>query len=165
MDGDGTIGGKGDAYCLEVQTLGAGSASRSHQDDIGLHTFGIPLLCLEEHLTIRNLPDTTLHVKRHALLFHLFAQPFGDIAVQGWEALLEILYHRDLAAEAMEHAGKLHADDTGTDDAKTLRQCLKMQQARGVHHARLVLSLDGEPFRLGACGDDDVLGSVSLLAC
>ena len=71
--------------------LHTGFPSRCHQDDIGLNAFRLTFLSLEEHLTISNLLDTTLHIERDALLFHQLAQTFGDIAVEGREALLQEL--------------------------------------------------------------------------
>ena len=82
--------------CIREVGLHTGFATRCHQDDIGLHTLRLTFLCLEEHLTISNLPDTTLHVKRDTLLLHQFAQTFGDIAVEGRETLLQELDDRHL---------------------------------------------------------------------
>ena len=96
VDGDGAIRGEGDAKDFEVQALCAGLSTCGHEDDIGLHTLRLTFLCLEEYLTISNLPDTTLHVKRDTLLLHQFAQTFGDIAVEGRETLLQELDDRHL---------------------------------------------------------------------
>ena len=74
--------------------LHTGFPSRCHQDDIGLNAFRLTFLSLEKHLTISNLLDTTLHIERDALLFHQLAQTFGNIAVEGREALLQELDDR-----------------------------------------------------------------------
>ena len=96
IDRDGAVGGEGDTEGFEVQAFCSRLAACSHQDDIGLNALCIPFLILEEHFTISNLLDATLHVERNAILFHLLAQAFGDITIKGWETLLQIFNHRHL---------------------------------------------------------------------
>ena len=93
---DGTVGGESYTCSSEIQALCTGLAPRCHQDDIGLNAFRLSFLRLEEHLTISNLLDTTLHIERDALLFHQLAQTFGNIAVECREALLQELDDRHL---------------------------------------------------------------------
>ena len=59
-------------------------------------SLGVPFLILEEHFAIGYLLDTTLHVERDAFLLHLLAQAFGDVAVEGGQALLQVFDHRHL---------------------------------------------------------------------
>ena len=39
---------------------------------------------------------------------------------------------------------------------------IEIQKARGIDHMRIVTAGDGEPFGLGTCGDDDVVGGVTV---
>jgi hypothetical protein len=58
----------------------------------------------------------------------------------------------------MEDRGKLHADDTGTNDAKALGEGVETKETRGIDHTGVVGARDGEPFGLRASGNDDVSG-------
>ena len=157
IDGDGAVGGEGDAERLETETLGAGLAAGGHQDHVGLDALQLPFLVLEAHLTIRDLLHGALHVEGDALAHHLLPQALGDVAVKSGKALLEILYHCHLRTKAVEHRGKLHADDACPDDDEFLRKGLKCQQSCGIHDTRAGPgTLDGEPFRLGTRGDNDI---------
>ena len=100
-----------------------------------------------------------------ATLLHRLAQTFGNVAIEGWEALFQIFYHRHLRTEAVEDRSELHADDASTDDGKALGEGIEIQQACAVNHAWVVNALDGKPFRLGTRGDDDVRGSVFSVCC
>ena len=100
IDGDGAVGGEGDAKGGEVEISRAGLAARGHEDDVGLNGFHLALFGLEEHFTIGNLLHGTLHVESDALPFHLFAQALGDVAVEGGEALFEVFDDRDLGTVA-----------------------------------------------------------------
>ena len=62
----------------------------------------------------------------------------------------------------MEDAGELHTDDTCTDDGKAPGKCVELEQACGIDHAGIVSPGDGEPLRLGACGDDDMGSGVAV---
>ena len=61
----------------------------------------------------------------------------------------------------MEDAGELHADNTCTDDGKALGEGVELQQSCGIDDMRIRPgTFDGEPFRFGACGDDDMRGCI-----
>ena len=142
IDGDGSVGGQGDAYGFKGETLGTGLATSGHEDDVGIDV-GKRL-----HCGIHLEGDATTEVLAEAL---------GDVAVEGGKALLEILDDGNLGTEAMEGTGKLHTDDARTDDAEALGQCSETEQTSGIDHTGVAIdTLDGEPLGLGACGDDDV---------
>ena len=85
----------------------------------------------------------------NAFFLEDFAQALGYVAVEGGQTFLEILDDGDLRAEAVEHAGELHADDTSTNDAEALGKGFEIQESRGIDHSRIILdALDGEPFGL-----------------
>ena len=96
IGGEGGVGGESEAEGFEVQTFCSRLAACGHQDDVGLNALGVPFLILEEHFAIGYLLDTTLHVERDAFLLHLLAQAFGDVAVEGGQALLQVFDHRHL---------------------------------------------------------------------
>ena len=58
----------------------------------------------------------------------------------------------------MEHTGELHTDDACTDDGEALGEGVEVQEACGIDHTGIFLTLDGEPFGFRACGDDDIGG-------
>ena len=148
---------------LQTKSLGAGLAARGHQDNVGLNALCIPFLILEEHFAIGYLLHgtlhvecDTLHVECDTLLLHLLAETFGNVAIEGWQTLFQVFYHRHLAAETTEDAGELHADDACTDDGKALRQLLQLEQPCGIDDTRISLdAFDGEPLRLGTGSDDN----------
>ena len=65
----------------------------------------------------------------------------------------------------MEHAGKLHTNDTCTDDAEALGERFEIQQPGRVNDTRVVTACNRKPFGFRTGGDDDVLGGVGFLAC
>ena len=61
----------------------------------------------------------------------------------------------------MEDAGKLHTNNTCTNDDEALGEGVELQQSCGIYDTRICLgTFDGEPFRFGACGDDDMRGCI-----
>ena len=141
---------------FQTKSLGAGLAARGHQDNVGLNALCIPFLILEEHFAIGYLLHGTLHVECDTRFLHLLAEAFGNVAIEGWQTLFQVFYHRHLAAETTEDAGELHADDACTDDGKALRQLLQLEQPCGIDDTRIGLgAFDGEPLRLGTGSDDD----------
>ena len=91
---EGGVGSEGDTEDFEVQTCCSRFAACGHQDDVGLNALGIAFLILKEHFAIGYLLDATLHVERDALLLHLLAQAFGDVAIEGGQTLLQVFDHR-----------------------------------------------------------------------
>lgn len=62
-------------------------------------------------------------------------------------------------AEAAEHRGELHADDPSTDDGQATGEAFELEQSRGINDTGIGPgALDGEPFCLGAGGNDNVRG-------
>ena len=55
----------------------------------------------------------------------------------------------------MEDTRKLHTDDTGTDDGEALGQRVELEEPCGINHTGIILTLDGQPFRLRTRGNDD----------
>ena len=112
---------------------------------------------LEEHFAISNLLNTTLHIEGDSLFFHLLAQTLGNIAIEGREALLEVLDDGYLRAKAIENACELHTNNASTDNNKALREGFEVQQARRIYYMGIVGTIDGQPLGFRACGDDNVI--------
>ena len=144
--------------CIGEISLYSRLATCSHKDNVRINTLRLNFPILEEYLRVGNLFYTTLHVESNALLFKLLTETFGDVAVKGGETLLEELYHGYLRTKAIEDRGKLHADDTCTDDAEALGESVEIQQACGVDNARVIEAGNRDQLGLRTCGDDDVLG-------
>ena len=142
--------------CIRKVILYARLTTCGHEDDISLNAFRMALFILEKHFTVGNLLHGALHMEGDTLLLHLLTQAFGNVAVEGGKALFQELDDCHFSAKATEHTGELHADDTSTNDAEVLGQGVEVQEACGIHHLRIIFSLNGQPFGLGASGDDDV---------
>ena len=120
----------GDAGLLQAEVLDVGCATCCHEDDIGFHAFRLAL-ALEGHHAPVDLLHAGTHEELDAALLELLAQTLGNVAVHGGQAFLEVFHHRHFAAEAGEGAGKLHADDACTDDAKGLGNFLYVEEFGG----------------------------------
>ena len=112
-----------------------------HQDDVGID--------------ISHVLYSRLHLEGDATLLQQLTQPFGYIAIERRQTLLEILNHRHLGAKAVEHRGKLHADDARADYGQPCGLHVEVQQSCRVHHTLIVEPPDGKPLGFGACGNDD----------
>ena len=125
--------------------LGAGFAACGHQDHVGID--------------VGDVFYGGLHLEGDALFLQVLTQAFSDVAIKGWQALFQVLDDGDLGAEAMEHAGELHADDACADDGEALGEGIEVKEACGIDYAGVVDAFNGEPFGFGACGNDDIGGS------
>ena len=96
------IGSCGDASCSHIQSLCIRLASCSNQDDVGID------ICDSLY--------SSLHFKLNTSFLKKLTQTFGNIAVQHGQTLLQELDDLHLRAKALENRGKLHPDDTSTDD-------------------------------------------------
>ena len=138
-------------------------ATCGHEDNVGLYALRLTFLILKEHLAIDNLFYATLHIEGDTFFLHLFAETFGDVAVEGRETFLEELDYGYLRTKAIEDRGKLHADDTCTDDAETLGESVEIQQTCGVDNARVIEARNGDHLGLRTCGDDDVISGINRI--
>ena len=127
--------------CIALHTR---FAACGHQDDVSID--------------VGDVFNSGLHLEGDALLLQVFTQTFGDVAIEGRQTFLQVLDDGDLGAEAMEHTGELHTDDACTDDGEALGEGVEVQEACGIDHTGIFLTLDGEPFGFRACGDDDIGG-------
>ena len=114
---------KSDASSLEVQAVGVRLTAGGHEDDVSID--------------VGQRLDGGLHAESDATLLHRLAQALGNVAVEHGQAFLEVLNDGHLGAEAVEHAGKLHADDACSDDAEFLGQGVQLQQFGGGDDARV----------------------------
>ena len=64
----------------------------------------------------------------------------------------------------MKHAGKLHADDTCTDNGKTLGEMIDVEETCGVNDTRIVTACNREPLGFGACSNNHVFSSDRIAA-
>ena len=117
----------GDACLVESEVLDVGRAARGNQNHIGLDAFLFAFSVEGNDLSV-NLLHTGTHEELDATLLELFAKSLGNIAIHSWQTFLEILNNSDLAAEASENAGKLHADDACTNDAKAAWNLLNVKE-------------------------------------
>ena len=145
---DGTLGGEGDACCFEVQTLGMRFAAYGHQDNVSID--------------ITQLLHGGLHLEGDATLLQEFTQTFGNVAVEHGQAFLEILDDSYFRTKTLEDAGKLHADDTSTNDAKTLRQGSHLQQLGRSNHTGVANIRKGQHLGAAACSDNDVFSRIAI---
>ena len=134
--------------CIGKVCLHSRFSPRSHQDNISID--------------ISDILYSRLHLKSNALFLQRLTQTFGDVAVKRRQALFEELYHRNLRTKAIEDRGELHTNDTSADNCQTLGLGFKVQQSRGIHHTRVVKSLDWKPLCLGSRCYYDILGGDSI---
>ena len=100
------------------------------------------------------------HLKDDAALLHHLTQTLGTVCVKHWQTLLHKLYDRYLRAKALENGSKLHANDAGTNDAKTLGQGGQLQQFCGCHHPWVgVNASNGRHLGAATRGNDDMFGT------
>jgi len=144
-----------------------------YRDTLTLIVFeaGIGKICLHSRFATCSYEDNVgidisdilnggLHLEGDATLLKVLTQALGDVAVEGRETFLQELDNGNLRAKATEDRGKLHADDTCTDDAEALGESVEIQQACGVDNARVIEAGNRDLLGLRTCGDDDVLGGI-----
>ena len=142
INGDGTVGSEGNSQLFKAKPFSTGFAACSHQDHVGIDICKV-FYC-------------SLHAEGDAAFLQIFAETLGDITIQCRQTFLKILDNSNLRAETVKHRGKLHANDACTDNGETLGESIEVKQARGIDHTGIGLdALNGEPFGLGACGDDN----------
>ena len=69
VDGNGTVGGKGNTKSFKSQPLSTRFAPCGHKDYIGID--------------IGNILNGRFHLEGNALLLHILTQAFGNITVEG----------------------------------------------------------------------------------
>ncbi len=87
-----------------------------------------------------------------------------EIGIGARHQLIEQFDDRDFAAERVEHAGHLQADDAAADDEQFARDVGKIERVGRIHHARVVPREVRQLHRLRARRDDRLLEADELLA-
>mmetsp|Transcript_9723 Transcript_9723/g.13288 ORF Transcript_9723/g.13288 Transcript_9723/m.13288 type:complete len:250 (-) Transcript_9723:28-777(-) len=89
-------------------------------------------------------------------------ESLADLSVEEGANTISVLQHGDIRAEALVHATELEADNTAANDGHALRDLLQGESTSGTDDVLLVKgesSGRGKLIRLGAGGNDDILGS------
>ena len=143
----------------ELQPVGHGCAACCHEHAARFHRRFLALSFVDYGARSDALHGC-LHDELHAFALHSLAQALGNVAVDGRQALLEKLYHRNLAAKSVHHRGKLHAYHTGSDNRQPFGNSLEAEHLGGCENVGQGYAVDGRHLRLRPRSDDDVPGSV-----
>ena len=68
-----------------------------------------------------------LHLESDSSLLQIFAKTFGDITIDSWQTLSQVLNHSHLRTEAVKYACEFHADDTRSNNTKAFGQLFYIQ--------------------------------------
>ncbi|MCY1432238.1 hypothetical protein D9M71_482290 [compost metagenome] len=151
------------AHAFQVQPLGIGPAADGDQYVVGLQCF-----CAAAGGRFQGqayaigtgggLGHLAAQLEHHALLGQCLLQGLGGFRVGTWADAVEVFDDRDLATQAAPYRTQLEADHAGTDDDQVLGHLWQGQRTGRVDDALIVDGHARQGGRLGAGGNDDVLG-------
>ena len=98
-----------------------------HKHNVGINRL-LLTLAFEDYPIAGDGFHCCLQIEGDTTVFHLLAQSFGNVGIECGQAFFEKLHHSDLTAEAGKDAGKLHTDNSGSDDAQPLRNMVDVEQ-------------------------------------
>ena len=155
------------AYVLQPQTCGGGTASDGEQYLVRLHGFGFAVKLVNNAL-VGNGGNLCAQQEGYALLFVVLLQNLAYVSVGGAGYFVHHLNNRDLAAGRAEVAGHLQAYNAASDDHKTLRNGLQIQDLAVCKHKAggqvFFKAGDGGNRRFAAAGNEQACAFIHGVA-
>ena len=157
-----------DADGGEIEAFSVGATANSQQHNFGVLRLGRTArhgFIGQGHAELGRprAGDLLAHLENHALLGQRPLERHGDLGVRAGDGPVEILDDGDFGAQAAPDRAEFQTDDPGADDDHALGHGGQGEGACGVDDAPLIHLHAGQPRRLRARGDDDVLGGEGLL--
>ncbi len=163
VDDDRAAGVELDPDLLETETGGVRHPSRGAQHQVGLD--GVAGAELGRHRTVSvfSMRSTTVSNRRSMPRFlHFRREGVADVVVETAQEQRTAVVQHDLAAKAVEDAGKLDRDVAAAGDEDFLRLAVKVEDL--VRCDAALRARDRRLERTAPGGDEDLVGGEELVA-